>query len=311
MFFSLFGNKVKKGGIEMKRLAVCLMMCVLVVVGCDTTVPDANTTEAVINVGDPQIEFSKGDSNVVTVSVGLTYVNPNFYQGWDGACPGCDIDARGMFNLFRSKRYTSYLLLNSVATWRSVRATILNTSRLVRHGGVLIVTMSGHGGQLNDDNGDELDGMDETICLWDGQVRDDEILKMIGEMPNIRLVLINDQCHSEGNFRSVLRDVQQTVSLGSWGKRTARPLARDVTKVDIRGWGGQLIQFAGCRENNYSYGSNVGGTWTMSLLGAFNTNLTWKGWFDEGKKKMPANQIPQFVEFGAVQETFRNGSVLK
>jgi hypothetical protein len=33
--------------------------------------------------------------------------------------------------------------------------------------------VSGHGGQVKDTDGDEEDGLDETLCLWDGQCADD------------------------------------------------------------------------------------------------------------------------------------------
>ena len=39
-----------------------------------------------------------------------------------------------------------------------------------------------------------------------------------------------------------------------------------VFRVDGTGYNGQLIQFAGCREDDYSYGDVTGGTWTLALL---------------------------------------------
>jgi hypothetical protein len=252
-------------------------------------------------------------SNTVAICIGLTAVNPYAYGGWAGDCPGCDVDAKGLYSLLVSKGFKSTLILNSEATWTNVRAKILEAANSLKNkDDLLVVTMSGHGGQLQDDNGDEVDGQDETLCLWDGQVRDDEMLKLIRQFPAIRLMLINDQCHSEGNFRAILRSVQQTVSLGAWGKRSASPLIdKTGLKRDTADWGGQLIQFAGCREDNYSYGASAGGTWTQSLLRKYSDNLTWRGWFDSSIAIMPGNQVPQWVEYGSVQDSFRTGQVLK
>lgn len=260
-------------------------------------------------VDNPPISFvsNRGDSNRVAICVGLTLVKPSSYGGWNGECPGCDVDARSLHNLFVTNGFTSRMMLNSEATWRNVRKAIIDSVKNMNTNSLLVVAMSGHGGQIKDDNGDEADGIDETICLWDGQVRDDEVLKMIHEFPKgIRLVLINDQCHSEGNFRSMVRVAQRVVSLGFWGARTAVPV---IERED--NWKGQLIQFAGCREASYSYGAERGGTWTQSLLGVLNTNMSWISWFEQAKSIMPNNQVPQWVEYGDVQDYFRYGNVLK
>jgi len=147
--------------------------------------------------------------------------------------------------------------------------------------------------------------------MWDGQVRDDKYKTMIDtEFPPIRVIQINDQCHSEGNFRAAFRSVQKLISFGYWGNRTYKPIISNRSQ-DISTWKGQLIQFAGCRENNYSYGSATGGTWTQSLLAAYDDGLTWRGWFDAAAKRMPSNQSPQWVEYGNVTDDFRYGKVLR
>ena len=44
----------------------------------------------------------------------------------------------------------------------------------------LFLTYSGHGGQAPDLNNEEPDGMDETWCLYDGQLIDDELYSSWG-----------------------------------------------------------------------------------------------------------------------------------
>jgi hypothetical protein len=291
----------------MKKLlfTVLFTLGIWIGTGCVTIDPKPVEVDAV----------SVGDFNRVAICVGLTSVDPYRYDGWDGDCPGCDVDAKGLYNLFASKGFTAKLILNSAARWNFVRSEIINISAGLKPGELLIIAMSGHGGQIKDDNGDEKDGLDETICMWDGQVRDDEVLKMIGQLPEgIRIVLINDQCHSEGNFRSMVRKVKNTVSFGRWGKNNAKPII-DIDAVQkwqrSSSWTGQIIQFAGCRESSYSYGSLTGGTWTQNLLGVYDSKLTWQQWFDGAKARMPGNQVPVWVEFGGVQDNFRNGPVLQ
>lgn len=308
----------------MKKMAVwsCVMaMMGSLIVGCvDTstnTDTNTNTTGQVTDVGtvptvegepiEMPVESSKMLSNVMAVCVGLTAVNPSYYNGWAGDCPGCDVDAKGLAKLFANSGIRTRLLLNATANWRTTRACILSAANMMKTNDLLIVAVSGHGGQVADDNGDESDRLDETWCLWDGQVRDDDVLKMIKLMPaGLRLVIINDQCHSEGNFRAIVRSIQQSVSMGYWGSVEARPIVQNTGD-----WKGQLIQFAGCRENNYSYGASSGGTWTQSLLRNYNNKLTWNGWFVKAKSQMPANQVPQWVTYGNIQSNFVNGTVLR
>ena len=255
------------------------------------------------------------DAGIVrkAVIVGLTAVDPKSYDGWAGDCPGCDVDANSMFAVCSNTGISAELLYNEKATWLNVRASISQAASSLRSNDLLIIFMSGHGGQVADDNGDEEDGLDETICLGDGQVRDDKVLELIQTFPSgLRVVLINDQCHSEGNFRSFTRALQRTVSVGYWGRKQGKPLIKisrkdaKTAKNDIR-----LIQFAGCREASYSYGAEDGGTWTQALLATLSSDLSWQGWFKSAQKKMPSNQVPVWVEYGNVTDFFRNGQALK
>mmetsp|Transcript_5934 Transcript_5934/g.10274 ORF Transcript_5934/g.10274 Transcript_5934/m.10274 type:complete len:342 (-) Transcript_5934:249-1274(-) len=71
-----------------------------------------------------------------------------------------------------------------------------------RAGDSLFVHYSGHGGQMKDDDGDEEDGLDETIIPVDykqaGQIRDDKILKnLVCPLPeDVCLTVVMDCCHS-------------------------------------------------------------------------------------------------------------------
>lgn len=61
---------------------------------------------------------------------------------------------------------------------------------------------SGHGGSIEDDDGDEKDGLDETLVPVDygssGQIRDDEIFeKLITKVPTgVHMFVVMDCCHS-------------------------------------------------------------------------------------------------------------------
>jgi len=67
----------------------------------------------------------------------------------------------------------------------------------------LILHYSGHGGSIKDTDGDEEDGMDETLCPVDykdaGMIVDDEVHAVLvrGLKKGVRLTAIMDCCHSE------------------------------------------------------------------------------------------------------------------
>jgi metacaspase-1 len=69
-------------------------------------------------------------------------------------------------------------------------------------GDSLVLHYSGHGGQQKDENGDEVDGFDETILPLDfeqeGVILDDEINEIIVRpLPRgVKLHAIVDACHS-------------------------------------------------------------------------------------------------------------------
>jgi hypothetical protein len=198
---------------------------------------------------------------------------------------------------------SSWLILNEAATWERVRATVLAAARPLKRGDLLVLSVSSHGGQVADYEGDEADGLDETVCLFDGAVRDDLILELLYELPpGLRVAIASDECHAEGNFRALGRWVQRGVSLGHWGR--AEPRLRLKPRAT---WDGQLIQLAGCHEAGSSMGGASGGVWTLALKAALKPGVTWRGWFDAAVGRMPGSQAPVWVEYGAVADGFRNG----
>jgi hypothetical protein len=74
-----------------------------------------------------------------------------------------------------SQGFRSEILLTASATREATLSAISRASAVLEPGDFLFLTYSGHGGQLPDHTGDEIDGLDETWCLSDGQLVDDEL----------------------------------------------------------------------------------------------------------------------------------------
>lgn len=74
-------------------------------------------------------------------------------------------------------------------------------------GTTVLLTYSGHGAQLPDDNGDEADGVDEAITATDtitggvsaaGMMRDDEFAAQLAQLESQQVVVILDSCFAGG-----------------------------------------------------------------------------------------------------------------
>jgi hypothetical protein len=155
-------------------------------------------------------------ANARSIHIGLNHVDPDAYNGWDGALSGCINDARDMQAIADSLGYQSLLLTDSQATSSRVISEIGQASADLSAGDILFLSYSGHGGQVDDVNGDEEDMLDETWCFWDRQLIDDELYALWGRFaPGVRIVMLSDSCHS-GTVARMLA--------------TAQALSRDLTR---------------------------------------------------------------------------------
>ena len=236
---------------------------------------------------------------------GLTNVQASAYGGWDGACPGCDVDAKANYSYYVSGGIPTTMLLNAGATKAAAQAAIASAAAGLASNDCLIIDYSSHGTLVRDLDGDEADGtgQDSALCMFDGIWVDDDFLAFLKSVvPDGVIVRIgSDCCHSEGNFRGYARSFQQAVSGGRWGQIPRFELrAKDDLPFAI-------TQMAGSRKLSYAYGADDGGTFTLTRLA--NATGFWKSWFEATKAKMPGNQTPVWVESGPVTDEIRNAPV--
>ena len=70
-------------------------------------------------------------------------------------------------------------------------------AKALRKGDFFFLTYSGHGGQVPDVTGEEADKQDETWCLYDGQLIDDELYFELSRFAaGVRILVFSDSCHS-------------------------------------------------------------------------------------------------------------------
>lgn len=132
------------------------------------------------------------------------------YEGQSGELSGCHNDVLNIKNYIVNalgfQEENIMVLLDDGNHIDPTRENIMSAySRLVQEseaGDAVFCHYSGHGGRLQDDNGDEEDGYDETLVPLDyneaGQIRDDDLfVTLVGAMPaGVALTCLMDCCHS-------------------------------------------------------------------------------------------------------------------
>jgi len=132
-----------------------------------------------------------------SLHIGLNLVSGAAYEGWTGPLAACEFDARDMAAIARRQGMKAGTLLTKQATRAKVLAGIRAAAKALRSGDLFFLSYSGHGGQLPDVTGEEPDKKDETWCLFDGQLIDDELYFELSRFATgVRILVLSDSCHS-------------------------------------------------------------------------------------------------------------------
>ena len=133
----------------------------------------------------------------LSLHIGLNSVSPAHYGGWSGDLTACEFDANDMATIARANRMKPTVLLTRRGTRANFLAAIRSASKNLKAGDLFFLTYSGHGGQVPDVTGEEQDKKDETWCLYDGELIDDELyLELSKFAEGVRVLVLSDSCHS-------------------------------------------------------------------------------------------------------------------
>lgn len=266
-----------------------------------------------------------------SLHIGVNHVDPAHYDGWDGQLVACEADARAMAALAEKSGFAAELLLTAAATREVVLDRLARAASDARPGDIVMLTYAGHGGQIQDWSGDEADRMDETWCLFDSQLIDDEIFTCLGRFAaGVRIVMISDSCHSGTVFRGE-RAAARTVTAAvprirampsSIARRTYERNENHYRTTEqglfAREWKSVRQEFAfpvaaaavhlsGCMDHQFSHDGDTNGHFTEKLLevwaeGAFTG--THSALHREVLKRVRPDQTPQLARFGGGDPAF-------
>lgn len=155
----------------------------------------------------PAAPAAAGSSStrVWTVSVGISD-----YPGGGNDLPECANDAVKIAEALRNQGLTTpereILLTDAQATRANITNALQRVAREARPDDVLVFFYSGHGGQSDRPSQDrqELDGIDEYIFVYDGQILDDEMGRLITGIRARTTLFALDACFSGGFAKDVV-----------------------------------------------------------------------------------------------------------
>lgn len=133
----------------------------------------------------------------LSLHIGLNAVSPSAYGGWSGDLTACEFDAKDMAAIAKSQGMKPTVLLTKQGTRAKTLTAMRKAAKQLKKGDLFFLTYSGHGGQVPDVTGEETDKQDETWCLFDGQLIDDELyLELSRFAAGVRILVFSDSCHS-------------------------------------------------------------------------------------------------------------------
>ncbi len=268
-------------------------------------------------------------SKAISLHIGLNSVDPDHYQGWSGELAACEFDAQDMSLIAKSSGFTDQIMLTKTATRDAVKNAIKAAANALKSGDMFFLTYSGHGGQVPDTDGDESDGEDETWCLFDGELVDDEIYAYLGGFTaGVRILVLSDSCHSGSvlrqqrllavshmaaaamiappRYRAMPPEVAQRTYLAN--REFYDRIGRD---PEIRGSRAKVrasaLLISGCQDNQLSSDGTFNGLFTAKLKTVWNGGKfkgNYRRFHSDIVKQMPMDQTPNYYFVGAGNTAF-------
>jgi hypothetical protein len=256
--------------------------------------------------------------------IGLNAVDPAKYEGWNGELFACENDAAVYRDIAKQAGFqTIYSLLTKDATADNVLQHLQSAATQLQTGDILLLTYSGHGGAIIDTNQDEtnnfgeMDGFDETWCLYDRQLIDDELFTCFAQFKaGVRILLISDSCHSGSIAKNTapLND-SSPVDPATYSRLRVAPLqvlmrTYNKHKDEYDGIQAQLnarpediaayvVQFAACQDDELAMEVWGNGMFTAKLMKVMKENISsYNDLFSAIKRGFTSRQNPNLLHYG-------------
>ena len=164
-------------------------------------------------------------------------------------------------------------LRDGEATTAAIKAGLSELITAVQPGDRVVLHYSGHGAQMPNWSGREIDSLDEVICPvdfdWTDEhaVKDDDFRQAFQGVPaGVRFVWVSDSCHSGDLTRAPERldriprlvppppDIATDIEAARSRGVSTRPLVADAASLN-------LAYISGCRSDQISSDAEINGRW--------------------------------------------------
>lgn len=280
------------------------------------------------------VNMTKG----MALTIGINSVDPKRYDGWSGELAACEFDAIDYAEIAKSRNFLVKTLLTKEANRANVIDEISKAANTLKAGDMFMLSYSGHGGQVPDFNDDEKDGMDETMCLYDGQLIDDELNYLFSKFAEgVRVLVFSDSCHSgtvtkaaflnsieetsspteemslQANYRYMPEDVCMRVYMAN--QTFYDKLLQDENLANAEnGIKASVLLISGCQDYQFSRDGMKNGLFTSKLLYVWKhggCDKDYRQFYDEICRRMPDEQTPNFYLTGKIDPIFEKRQVFE
>jgi hypothetical protein len=269
--------------------------------------------------------------------IGLNKVDKEQYEDWDGALECCEKDVEDVIKIAKKENFDKIeVLLTQNATRENVRAAILKATECVAENGTFLLYYSGHGNfipDIPDLQGlrDEKDKKDETWCLYDGELIDDEISWYWPKFrPGVKIIMISDSCHSGSVFKALpprTNEYKELVKVFNKPKIMPAKIRNKLkeNKLDAyksllekkknrKGEKGKVeatvFLLSACKDNQQAMAGDINSLFTSKIIDLYNTgeNKNYKDFLKAISEQIGRIQTPKFSMFGAKNTEFEKQS---
>lgn len=182
------------------------------------------------------------------------------------------------------------IIMDAEATKANIMTALKNLQGKVKKGDIVVIHYSGHGQQIYDDNGEEIDGLDEALVpidAWveythnykgENHIRDDEIGNILANFRNKlgsdgQLLMLLDSCHSG----SATRGGKTRGGKGAFVPENWNPKAAEIKKgsdmfekAEVSEDAAPFILISGASANELNYEYEGQGSLSYSFTKAMN-----------------------------------------
>lgn len=269
-----------------------------------------------------------------SLHIGINVADPAQYPGLTRLNAAVN-DAIWWEEYAQKKGYTTTPLHNAQATIQAVKDKLLHYAGIMLPGDILLFTYSGHGGQIANakPEGVNDEQMNQTLCLYDEQMLDDELYECFKEFEEgTRILMVADSCHSGTVTRVAANDLSKFLEEGMTAAKGSRGMAsrqlpdevQDAImaehyeekyepkldkykytnkRKDVRA---AVKLLAACQDHQVTYDGAQYGIFTAALgklLDSNGADQTAEGLISAVRKSYSYPK-PNFFEFGAIMPAF-------